>query len=117
MAEIKFAEETDHRYIVFTPQQLAQLKASYIAGESTDRLSARYGIAKCTVRRRLKAMGVTLRKPGRVLQATPEAIQKAATMRRAGHTWAEISKAVGVKSASIESAARRMAKRKEAGID
>lgn len=96
--------------IQFTDEQLQHLKDRYLSGESTDSLSARYGISKCTTRRRLRALGVELRAPGKVLQVTDRVKAGAKAMREKGVKWRDIGKAFGINPSTLETAIRRSSK-------
>lgn len=98
------------RFIPFTAEQIANLKKSYLAGESTRSLAKRYGISPCTVRSRLRRMGVALRNQGRSVRVTPQVMAKASAMRAQGQPWKIIQQKTGVKAESIRCAMRRARK-------
>ena len=98
--------EEDARYITFTPEQLQALADMYTAGQSTRKLAARYGISPCTVRRRLIAMGVTLRGKGGLI-VTEQVIAIARHMLSNGARWYAVSWATSIKAETIMGAIRR----------
>lgn len=97
----------DRRFIPFTEEQLQALADLYRAGHSTRKLSARYGISPCTVRRRLLALGVTLRGHAPIRSATVQVMEIAHRMRKEGRGWRSIAEATGVKADTIMGAMRR----------
>lgn len=105
--------EDDARYIQFTPEQLQALADFYKAGRSTRSLARRYGISAWTVRRRLIAMGVTMRGKKHNYLVTDQVIETAMRMRGEGRRWSDIVSATGVKSDSIMCAMRRSKEARE----
>lgn len=105
--------EYDARYIQFTPEQLQTLADFYKAGRSTRSLARRYGISAWTVRRRLIAMGVTMRGKRHNHIVTDQVIETALKMRSEGERWKSIVSATGVKSDSIMYAIRRRREQRE----
>lgn len=103
--------EYDNRYIEFTQEQLLALKDMYLAGQSTRKLSKRYGISPTTVQRRLQAMGVELRDITRNYLVTDSVLETANRMRNAGARWKHVEAATGVKPQAIMGAIRRNRKR------
>lgn len=103
--------EYDNRYIEFTQEQLLALKDMYLAGQSTRKLSKRYGISPTTVQRRLQAMGVVLRDITRNYLVTDSVLETANRMRSAGARWKHVEAATGVKPQAIMGAIRRNRKR------
>lgn len=95
------------KFIPFTDAQMARLKQSYLAGETTRSLAKVYGISPCTVRRRLLIMDVTLRPQGREPRVTPEVLATASAMRAQGKPWKDIGQKTGVKVETIMCAMRR----------
>lgn len=99
--------EFDARFIPFTDEQLQRLADLYRNGWSTRKLGARYGISACTVRRRLLAMGVTLRGQGKWHVVTDQVMAIARHMREVGAGWRVVHWATGVAPDSIMNAMRR----------
>lgn len=88
--------------IWFTDDQLEVLKRRYEAGDTTGKLSEVYGISPCTVRRRLKEMGVTIRPAGKTVLVTAQVISTAIEMRKRGVSWPSISLKTKVNARSIQ---------------
>lgn len=99
--------EYDNRFIEFTQEQLQTLKAMYLAGMSTRKLSKIYGISPTTVQRRLKSMGVELRDISRNYLVTDSVLETANRMRNAGARWKNVEAATGVSPQTIMGAMRR----------
>lgn len=59
----------DSRVIPFDCLQLSRMAAAYEGGATSRALAARYGLSQKAVLRRLRAMGVTVRKVGSRLEA------------------------------------------------
>jgi helix-turn-helix, Psq domain. len=107
--------EEDSRYIQFTPEQLQALADLYVKeGWSTRKLSRRYGVSACTVRRRLLSLGVTLRNVGQNNVVTPKVIETARRMLAQKKRWRAVAEATGVRADSIMCAMRRERQRKAA---
>lgn len=88
--------------IWFTEDQLEVLKRRYEDGETTGKLSEVYGISPCTVRRRLKEMGVTIRPAGKTVLVTAQVMGTAIEMRKRGVSWPSISRKTKVNARSIQ---------------
>lgn len=103
--------EENARYIEFKPEQLQALADLYRAGRSTRWLEKRYGISACTVRRRLVAMGVTMRGRGQNNVVTDDVLAVAHRLRADGAGWRVVNWATSVMPDSIMNAMRRRRKR------
>ena len=88
--------------IWFTPEQLEGLKRRYEDGFTTGDLSEIYGISPCTVRRRLKEMGVAIRPAGKTVLVTDQVMAAAIEMRRSGISWPIIQRKTKVNARSIQ---------------
>lgn len=87
--------------IKFSAEQLQALAARYKAGETTEDLSEAYGICKCSIGRRLRAMGVPMRASGKAVKATTAIMTAATRLRAQGKTWPEIEERTGVSQHTI----------------
>lgn len=94
----------DGRYIPFTDEQLMRMDELYIAGASTRKLSAIYGIADSSVRRRLRMRGISIRKRGQQPLITVEEAAAVAALRADGVRWVEISRMFGRAISSLQQA-------------
>lgn len=83
--------------IPFTDEQLASMKVSYLVGASLDAVALEFGVDRMAVSRRLKSMGVKMRRPGspRGPRKT-EYRQKARALLDAGHGIHGIAQLMGV---------------------
>lgn len=82
----------NRKFIPFTHDQLEDMRISYINGESTDSISHRFGVEACGVRRRLTAMGVTLRPRGRKMEISEQELMDAVSKRQGGALIKDLAK-------------------------
>lgn len=105
----------DGRYIQFSDDQLARMDELYISGASTRKISAIYGIADSSVRRRLRMRGIAVRKRGQQPLISDEEAATVAALRAKGVRWGDISRMLGRSISSLREALIRHNKQMQIG--